>query len=186
MNRRLSALAAVLFVLAFFLFAELASRKRSAAFAELAQRFESAVPDSASGGSTRGLIRDLLESDWGCERLAELDERRDDFAFDSARSRAYYVAPDVFSGRFGVHSVGSRLIGHCGFPRQFQLQGVRCEDDLLILELATLGDASSSDALQELWKIEGGRRYEATIDLASTRAGYATMDDIREYRLLAR
>jgi hypothetical protein len=189
MKRRISILAAMVVacVLASLLFTEFASRRRSAAFTELALRLESGLRDSQHVASINGLIKDLLDSEWGCERLAELDARHDGFAYDSKRAMAYYVAADARPGatrKYGIHSVGIGMSGHCGFPHQFQLQSVHCENDHLVLELETLGDAQSRAVLQELWKIEGGRRYEATIDLASTRGGYAAMSDIREYRPL--
>lgn len=184
----LAALLAVV-VAAFVMSAHTSSRRIGGLFSELESRFKDGTLKTAGTPTTEKLIQQLLDSEVGREQLVELDSRRDDFAFDSARGYVYWVAPEAGSGaelEYGITSVGKALGGHFGVSNQIRLHGVRCEGAQLLFELETLESYRKPRSLKGAWPAEPGRRHEAVVELASLERGYVTTDHFSECRPLER
>lgn len=184
----LAALLAVV-VAAFVMSARTSSQRIGGLLSELELRFKDGTLRTASTPPTTTLVKQLLDSEAGRERLAELDARRDDLAFDSAHGYVYWVAPESGPGagpKYGIHSVGKELGGHCGIGYQVRLHGVRCDGARLLFELETLEDYRKPRLSKGVWPDEAGRRYEAVVELASLDRGYVTTDHFSECRPLGR
>ncbi|MCY3003090.1 MAG: hypothetical protein NTV21_14905 [Planctomycetota bacterium] len=176
-------------VAAFVMSARGSGRRIGGLFSELELRFKDGTVSTALTPTTTTLVKQLLDSETGRERLVELDARRDDFAFDSARGYVYWVAPESGIGadpKYGIHSVGRELGGHCGIGYPIRLHGVRCDGTRLLFELETLESYRKPTSLKGVWPAEPGRRYEAVVELASLDRGYVTTKNFSECRPLER
>lgn len=184
----LAALLAVV-IAAFVMSARDSSRRIGGLLSELELRFKDGTVSTAVAPPTKTLIKQLLSSETGREQLAELDARRDDFAFDLERGYVYWVAPEALSGAgrtYGINSVGKDMNGHYGVSYPLRMLGVRCEEAHLLIELETLESYRRPKFAKGVWPAEPGRRYEAVVELASLDRGYVTTENFSECRPLER
>lgn len=184
----LAALLAVV-VAAFVSSARASNQRIDGLLSEIELRFKDGTVSTAVTPPTTTLVKQLLGSEAGREKLVELDARRDDIAFDSVRGFVYWVAPETPAGaglKYGIHSVGDKLGGHCGIGYPVRLHGVRCEGAQLLFELETLESYRKPKFSKGAWPDEAGRRYEAVVELASLDRGYVTTEKFSECRPLER